>query len=764
MRHTIDNTLKEKLIVNPTPSCSKVEFAQFYARFISDQSIFISFLESQDTKKQYHYAKKIISNLCNDSNYPPSLGLENFLFTFEQEISKERTVKYQSRDHYVHQCYLYLLGLYLFFYNKGLNTRLVSYFTDSRYSQSVREESNSVKCFLSAWKYFVLYHDLGYPIEYFGKENHEFSANESVLKASVEKYFSYSFIEKNLQDMISVKTLSILLALSSSLMSQHRNSSKIRKAIQSIGLKNTMVSRYGQELNSIYSNTDKIYYLQAVRDCSHIKHYLSVFNMSDFFVIIKQSLDIVCVAKCAKEPLLFFTEEFKRKRFFKKIESDISILFDDELHLKYPGYSFEYYGLNLDDRFDEELRKYGIVNGALVDLIQRVGQLTSTATISDNMHFYYYILLNMLRKEIILSDDKHIMIAQIADQDKPLEDYVVESIKSYVLRAVDEIKNKTITPLPQQSDIYESTEQMIRSILKELKSKLNVDNRYNTTNQDIAFCLTNNTLEKLPYSRQMAETQEAQRLFKCIRNEMSFPAIAQDMLSPFERYKKENSTELAIELVDNWKELLEDNFRYTLHSSDIPSICSKYNSPYSCYDHGIVAFWMYLKHMSIYREIVCRMDGNKLLYAGFGIPIQNSIDKQKLFINNKYIMEYDQIIGDVSNAIFIHNLYPNYFDKNEVDLMTRKDQSVFSYFAMLCDALQDWGRPLNINALEEEFPISIDASNYDITVEASDDKIHLTFYEDRPTIISKYIDRYVQSLNQYLEGAGDIVAVHCLSN
>jgi hypothetical protein len=61
---------------------------------------------------------------------------------------------------------------------------------------------------------------------------------------------------------------------------------------------------------------------------------------------------------------------------------------------------------------------------------------------------------------------------------------------------------------------------------------------------------------------------------------------------------------------------------------------------------------------------------------------------------DKYISNYDHIFQKTLFAIFIHNLYPENFIKS-VDLAEYKTRidDPFSYFALVCDALQQWNRP-----------------------------------------------------------------------
>ena len=63
----------------------------------------------------------------------------------------------------------------------------------------------------------------------------------------------------------------------------------------------------------------------------------------------------------------------------------------------------------------------------------------------------------------------------------------------------------------------------------------------------------------------------------------------------------------------------------------------------------------------------------------------------------KYIEDYDHVFRETIFAIFSHNMYPTWFDKNSGLYNHRFNiTDAFTYFSMICDFLQQWNRPHSI--------------------------------------------------------------------
>ena len=163
----INTTLKNKLFDFPEPIVTKKSvFWALHDRMFPCPNVFRDFLSTSDMSEKVEQAKYIIQRLCFESNFPPPYSLLMNLEEFENsDVNKTGNKYYVPQDHFCHLVYLYLLGLYLFFYvpvlNKGLTGEYLSNRQESQYDLAI----NATKDFISYWKYFCLYHDLTYPIE-----------------------------------------------------------------------------------------------------------------------------------------------------------------------------------------------------------------------------------------------------------------------------------------------------------------------------------------------------------------------------------------------------------------------------------------------------------------------------------------------------------------------------------------------------------------------------------------------------------------------
>lgn len=73
---------------------------------------------------------------------------------------------------------------------------------------------------------------------------------------------------------------------------------------------------------------------------------------------------------------------------------------------------------------------------------------------------------------------------------------------------------------------------------------------------------------------------------------------------------------------------------------------------------------------------------------------------------------------------------------------------------MVSDMLQNWGRPYNINPINEDIPLFLDSKDYNIII---DNYITLQFLEDDPKVISERIKNFGKELNTYLLDAGEMI-------
>lgn len=180
MRTNIRTTLLVKLLDRPRPIAA-VSFRDARSQLFPGLETFRRFLATEREDAQKQAAREILLGLAHARNFGPPWDFLNNLFDFEETLSGRGTPtssNYIAQDHFVHLANLYLTGIYLFAYHRGVHyqcrTRLRQLRSDAVRTMSSRNHSdaarlvehmNDYEMFGLIWSYFILIHDLGYPLE-----------------------------------------------------------------------------------------------------------------------------------------------------------------------------------------------------------------------------------------------------------------------------------------------------------------------------------------------------------------------------------------------------------------------------------------------------------------------------------------------------------------------------------------------------------------------------------------------------------------------
>ena len=188
----INQTLLTRLFTNPTPQPKRKEVLAYYnrlhSRMFPDSEIFIEFLTAQNIDRQYESAEHIIQRLCYFSNFPPSYYAMMDVVCVEhfQKDGISSADNHIPRDHFLHLVFLYLLGIYIFFYDALFYSKIVD---SNRFERDDTVLGNNIeysclKDFISEWKYFCLFHDVGYTPEILG--NNEYKTKRKSIQKQLK--------------------------------------------------------------------------------------------------------------------------------------------------------------------------------------------------------------------------------------------------------------------------------------------------------------------------------------------------------------------------------------------------------------------------------------------------------------------------------------------------------------------------------------------------------------------------------------------------
>lgn len=728
MNGFINETLKTKLIKKPTPKCNKTEFKQLYDRICSNPDDVIAFFDAEETGKKTEIAKKIIDTMVLESNFPPTCDVLDYLATFEQSVRYSRSVKYKLRDHYIHMCYLYFLGLYLFFYYQEFNDKLHGVLTLMKQTNEISEESNFVKSFLSAWKYFVLYHDIAYPFEYLGNKNINYNDLENKEKSNVERMFLPDEIMESITKQLALKVMATIIAVHNVIE---------KKSSKSLYLLNYLKRNEDKffDLDGILSfsetlkkiENDDITFLQYIEKGDDIKYFYTMFDRTDFITVFKRNSSIECIAY-KKE--IYILKDIKKYNFVRKLKQNKQMIYSDEIHLKYPQLEIEYYGINLKKKFDQFMRN----NGVNPSLLERSSFAIKRAKrMKDVVRNCYFECYNMIRADI---------------SPKSVLPKLQSDIKKRIFNSIQQLIQVTVN----DSTFVNGQSTFAKTYAEEYVQKL----------QEVVPDLDQRFCEKIGMQA-LADTMlesdrqsELQKIYDLIKTEISNVKEHNNRIQGdvWEEYNIINiSDEIANStiLVNSY---IEGSLqKATKSEGTILDILSSYHLAYSDYDHGIVAASLFLKYYSFYQDVVQKNTECELLRVGFNIPLMEDKDLQQKYTKEKYADDYLEIIKQIAYAILVHNLYPKCFSGVE-GIKTNILVNPFAYFCMICDMLQNWGRPYNTNPIEEDNPLFLDSKKYNILV---DDYINIIFSEDNPEIISERLKAFGKELDTYLPDASEMI-------
>lgn len=724
MKKNINRTLKMKLFISPHPVCNEKEFFQMRYRMFGDERDIIEFLEATETLKKIAVAKKIVYRLAFQSNFSPSLDLLDYLAEFESTIRYNRSVSHPSRDHYIHICYLYLLGIYLFFYAPELNERLHNSMSLIRYSEYLNEEDNFVKSFLGAWKYFVLFHDIAYPLEYLGNKNGKYNVLEKEAKQKAEDLYERSSVRNGMLSILSLKILARTIAIGGAIEDLSERTNNLFFYLEKSKEQFTRLD--GEKKLSEYikdKRKSEIVYLQNIKSGDDIKVFLSVYKWDDFFVVLKKESAIKCIIDNKN---CFVSNDCMENDVIEKIRRDRELLFQDELFRKCPEFQIEYYGIDLQPKYEKFVHGIKLQPPVLQQMSFNIKNTSNMQEMSFAIFLECYDRYKKKEieitgknikascKEALINEIKNINV-EIGDLcDGQYHEYATEYFRKYSEEIDRYVKELTV----KEENVKKLTERTIDSVAAEKKLISNV----------------------LFYCKSIEE-----ELIK----ELKIP-VGSEKSNVWDMYDTGLFDTIFDKLQENTKKYIEESLQKAVKSDkSICDILKDYHMEHSEYDHGITAAVTFMLHFTIYQEMIKKCEENEMLCVGFNIPnaVDNS-DKKKV-IDQKYIDDYEKSSGQIIYAILVHNLYPDNF-KEIQGIKTNLSSNPFAFFCMLCDALQNWGRPFNINPMKEAYPLFIDAEKYNIK---ADKYITIKFEEDNPHVVHKHLEPFSRTLDQYLDGA-----------
>ena len=747
LKNNILATLRKKLFDSPNPITHKNEYLNLIDEIFPDKEMFIAFLNESNFEKQISLANNILLRLCYESSFAPPTRLLFNLLNMQTNDTGDPDSNYIARDHIAHLVHLYIFGIYVFLYHHVFNENILSLFKNKRNIGDYKIKSKTLSSdifrdFIISWRAFVLYHDLGYPLEKYLLKNKEGAFKELDLTkvrdvvenkdSSEDKYIrAFDNASKFIGKDLAMRSMSKIIGVY-----------KLTSSKSEVKFGHT--KEYWTDMHekvliqfSDYSLIDKVYGIETINTITAIYGKASI-------------LSVLCDKN--ETPLLVYTTDdniiplntYRKKSTLEKYKNDKNAPFKAG-SFSSSNYHFVYY---IDHREDIET----VIEHILPDMPNRdfdfiVNYLQSrtsskyTMVVSDASFKQYcfdlYMVMYTLAGYNKMNDNN--------DADDFLSEVIVDMGEKLPYRMAQEIEillKKSLKDIDFVEDMekFESTEDVLKSYLMkiakdydELADKISGPLRKEMQNQ---YKIKKN-FKKLRYA--------AGKPFKTtdIQNKISIEGnmLKYDLLLAEKDNKDGRFFFILSELDAKLKRAglisLNEIFNYKPHFNVYG------------YDHGVCSAIVLLSIIDIFNQLIDNAKEQKweqILHLAIGIDPDNDIDIANFKLRH--------ILVESCYAVLIHNIYPKALEKKHQHFKTKLEDAPFAYFATLMDSLQNWDRKLNLNQALKELPYAVYSQN--INIEVKNNKIRI--YEgDKDMNIQKVFNMRKKSLNEYLENVSDYI-------
>jgi len=781
----IRQTLKKNLFDTPKPVKELRHVFYLWNEMMFPGKVEINaFLMEDNYQKSEDIAKRILLRLCYETSFSPPTKLLFNLLDLESNIGQNEKEQFVAKDHFVHLVNLYLLGIYIYFYHESLNKPILEFFKKSyRGNKSLSKEglsANSSFVFIKAWQYFVLNHDLGYPLEYVNSKKDKKERDENVrFLDPFSKLTKYFYKDVSLKSITKLILLGQILDSSCETFQDRIEPLLGEDDLQKIIFSNSNITASDNEKFNSGSNdmteldsggerkdveTSKNFeirefiFLDKVFGIRALNTVLAVVNKFDIIPVLTR--------KNEEEPLIFLipnreqnTHEVIFSDFFKGKKSSISkqTIIENAFSAKSTNiYQWTYYiKPSLKKDFHQSLQmhfpildkeNYNLLSNFLINEANFNFTLISNDVIfSEFSYQLYYSLYHTLDLEAddpmnltSLERTYRIIIPILGDFHKKLP----QQLSSLFSRALEKVLNSGSL----QVDSEEKITDFIVKVLTELG-----DN-----NKEIAENLTKKVSidlkEQIRIRKLIFDTWHACR--KKIEIELDLNSI----LNTYKGFSKTLDLSKYSNIFGHggaFNELFETISSHGYKWDDFQSYKPNYAEKwFDFYDHGISSALVAANMNDIYDQVNLKIaNRRKSNSKSFGNVI-SEISLVELGISESFLMTKDiwehlnhKVLSEVQFAILMHNIYPRFF-KASSKISIKK--SPFTYFAILADSLQPWDRKKLLNQAIQKLPYSTYGNRFNLQINGLVFEIH----EEGDSIdIKQRIDALRTYLNEYLENA-----------
>lgn len=758
----INKTLREKLFQRPQFASPKMDvyYTMLRSRIFPDEEQFIALLSADNYDEQYEYAERILTRICYESNYPPTKEMFADVLSLEyySKVDHIQENTFIPRDHYIHVIYVYMMGIYIFFYNNTFFNFITSQY---RYARELDAYENDELCclkdFVSAWKYFAFYHDLGYQLEIITKTGNDKLkdkyGNMLFCKSFDQEKQKFYFCKQN-----AVKILTRLLLVGRICADASDESFFKEKLINK--LKHATLCEYKHDSHTYEERDttriidgclhDNVIHLRKINSHRTMKSIIPVLGIENMILIgSKAQTNGICYIATSDgtKVRVFCVNGYELS---SEVEASPEVLFyddyvDQEIQFSYfanieswrTDYKHAIEDLEdtfsvLEDKFigissDEQLIKYEY---AIFDLISSEAQ--DIFTTDSEMHEKLFFVARKCgeEKDQAKTELRKSILSTLSSRYKKELQRQSKHIALSIIEEQVESSRVLDTPLTDIAEILHSHAASISDALHMLFADQKDD-----TEAAIELKLT---MEY--YSRLDAK----------VRLWIKITDIYLEIASALNSYQ----TEYSFDYADNTTKIDYDQMRRVIEPSiqkyikeyagSLDTMLDSYEFQHGLKDdHGTHSAFNFINMFDMYMHISSseNIRNNRYIYILFNMSFPCGE------LHRRYHDNYKHIVIDVAYSIYVHNLYPSWFHNKALQDMRTDINSPFAYLALLCDSLQEWNRPhAQHPATFSQRPNCDSSDAFDIQVSSG----YIYVYENRTAKSQKRLNERLNSLNSYM--------------
>lgn len=778
MNSKVNETLTVKLFTNPAPLGERKDiFDSLYQRMFPCKDVFVLFLKA-DMNEQIECAKYIIQRLCFESNFPPPYSLMTNLTDFEHgEENLAYNDTYIPQDHFLHIVYMYLLGIYVYFYMPNMNSVLTNEFIRKRRDKSYFATLDAAKDFLSYWKYFCLYHDLAYPVERKLKDKKRESHVEDQIKYITPINEMLALIFKEILAECTAKLVVLWQLIND------KNNIPFSNMLLALPDTDTLWEsgdRQRFEMADIkakfehYKKIDKIYFYE------HFKIFSGYLANKSYLIVLfdaKNEQPIAIREKSGDEAVYFFLKtanirisRMEAKKLLDNEDATIPGKYKLRFFIRYDEYECKDFFFK-----DESLQEFGedryeaVVSLLTSDFAKRPMPIVTFPKITTgeglgNYTFQVYCnVMAYLDKMMKTGEDLSKIPSTTLKLDMIKEQYL-QLLKENLQKEIEDSFFEAFE-LDKQIDVDALVKKQKGQILSINDITQTIDNAFCTIfasevikkkKEEIAEKIAGKLLDKLERAKagNGALVDLLYACNKCVAQEgekveLKFGMTPDCITDLYQTYYKDELTKLIIGSLQTDVQRRMDKFAPKIECS-LDQWMNKYRTRYSAFDHGIVDSLLFLSSIQYYRRTVEKVFQENEAFPRLLSTLCWNVDHKKYKF--KLQEDYGHVCQAVMNSIFYHNIYPSALE--EIYGGMQKDWSyTFQdtptvYFAMMIDSLQIWGRDKYYSKGALDYWPNISSDGVNIFIRDDHIILQLEAYNNN---LAKLEKKYISDVEKYLK-------------